>query len=189
MGVRYLVVQTQLAPTGGDVAAADGLVPIIDVLAQQLDLERVPVADGLVVYRNRSWAPARSVLPPREGDRTTWEQADGDDLSDASPALGRERGAVDASGRVTETGDLLVASTADDGWHLRVDGVALRRTETYGWANQFDATRTGAGELRFDTPASHRLLAIVQAVLWVLALLAWRRSRRVRRHRPARGGA
>jgi len=184
MGVRYLVVQTQLAPTADDVRAADGLVPILDVLAQQLDLERVPVADGLTVYRNASWAPARSVLPAREGDRTSWEQADADDLTSAQPALVDEVGAVGAEGRVPGTGDLLVASTADDGWHLRVDGVALGRTETYGWANQFDATRAGEGELRYDTPLSHHLLAVGQAVLWALALLAWRRSRRVRRDRP-----
>lgn len=181
MGVRYLVVQTQLAPTDEDLETADGLVPMLDTLAQQLDLERVPVSDGLTVYRNTSWAPSRSVLPPREGDRTSWEQADGDDLRDAVAALVEDEGAVGASGTVPTTGDLLVSSTFDDRWSTTVDGVALRHTETFGWANQFDATRDGDGQLSYSTPVVHHVLSIGQAVLWVLALLAWRRSRRVRR--------
>ena len=41
-------------------------------------------------------------------------------------------------------------------WKVRVDGVPLRRSETYGWANQFGATRTGAGTLSFATPITPR---------------------------------
>jgi hypothetical protein len=180
MGVRYLIVQNQLAPTEDERADAEGLVPLLDVLAQQLDLQRVPVADGLTVYRNLAWAPTRSVLPAREGDRTSWEDADADDLRTATPVLGDDVGAVGAEGTVSDTGDLLVSSTSDDGWSLRVDGVTLRRTETYGWANQFDATREGEGVLRYDTPLSHRAAAVGQAVLWALAVVVWRRTRRPR---------
>jgi hypothetical protein len=178
MGVRYIVVQQQLAPSSTEVEAADGLVPVLDVLAQQLDLQEVPVAQGLSVYRNLSWAPTRSVLPDREGDRTDPLDAAADDLSTAEPALTRSSGAVGASGEVPSEGELLVSSTADDGWDLRIDGVAMRRSETYGWSNQFLATRAGEGELTYDTPVVHRTVAVVQAVGWVLALVVWRRLRR-----------
>ena len=176
MGIRYVVVQNQLAPSG-DVDAVDGTVPVLDMLAQQLDLARVPVTDGITIYRNLAWAPSRSVLPAREGDRTTWTDAVADDLSGASPALVLDDGAVDAKGTVAEAGDLLVASTADADWHARVDGVALRRTEAYGWANQFDATTTGSATLTYDTSLGHRAAAVGQVLLWLLAIVAWRRSR------------
>jgi len=188
MGVRYLVVQSQLAPTDEATAPDPEVEPVLDTLAVQLDLKRVPVADGLTVYRNLAWTPSRAVLPAREGDRTSFTDAAGDDLRDAQAALKRPDGVDGALGRVPATGDLLVASTADAGWKVRVDGVALRRSETYGWANQFGATRTGAGTLSFDTPLSHRATALGVAVLWILVLWSWRRARR-REREAARAAA
>jgi GT2 family glycosyltransferase len=177
MGVRYLVFQGQLAPTSEETAPNPAAAPTLDVLAQQLDLQRVPVADGLTVYRNLAWVPARAVLPEREGDRTRFLDAAGDDLTGAEAALKQADGVDGATGSVPETGDLLVASTADAGWKVRVDGVALRRSETYGWANQFGASRSGDGVLAYDTPVGHRAIAIGLAVLWILVLWAWRRAR------------
>ena len=178
MGVRYIVVQSQLAPTDDATAPNPAVVPALDVLAEQLDLRRVPVADGLTVYRNLAWVPSRAVLPEREGDRTSFLAAAGDDLREAEPALKEADGVDGATGSVPSTGDLLVASTSDEGWGVRVDGVALRRSETYGWANQFGATRAGGGTLAFDTPIGHRAIAAGEAVLWLLVLWAWRRARR-----------
>jgi hypothetical protein len=178
MGVRYLVVQGQLAPTDDATPSEAAVAPALDVLDEQLDLERVPVADGLTVYENLAWVPSRAVLPQREGDRTRFTDASRDDLSEAVAALKEPDGVDGATGSVPETGDLLVASTADDGWSVRVDGVPLRRSTTYGWANQFGATRTGAGTLSFDTPISHRAIAAGEALLWILVVLAWRRVRR-----------
>lgn len=178
MGVRYIVVQSQLAPTDDETAPDTEVAPVLDTLAQQLDLKKVPVADGLTVYRNLAWVPARAVLPEREGDRTSFLDAAADDLAKAEAALKTPQGVDGADGTVPATGDLLVASTADAGWKVRVDGVPLRRSETYGWANQFGATRTGAGTLSFATPISHRAIAAGEALLWVLVLWAWRRARR-----------
>lgn len=178
MGVRYVVVQQQRSPASGQEAPPDGLVPMLDVLAQQLDLERVPLADGVVVYRNLAWAPVRSVLPDREGDRTSFVDAAADDLSGAAPALLRSDGPDAFSGRVPTEGDLLVASTADDGWRLRIEGAAMARSETYGWANQFTASTSGEATLRYDTPLGARLATIGQGVLWVLVIAVWRRTRR-----------
>jgi GT2 family glycosyltransferase len=179
MGARYVVVQEQLSPSS-EAAPPDDLLPVLDALAQQLDLDQVPVAEGLTVYENLSWAPSRSVLPDREGDRTAPFDAALDDLSDAQPALTASDGPDGASGEVPAEGDLLVSSTSDDGWSLQIDGVAMRRSETYGWANQFAATRGGDGTLAYETPISHRAASLVQAALWLLVLIAWRRSRRNR---------
>ncbi|MBX3287571.1 MAG: hypothetical protein KF703_19650, partial [Actinobacteria bacterium] len=125
-----------------------------------------------------AWASSRSVLPGRDGDRTDFTQAVADDLADARPALTGDRGAVGAAGGVPVAGDLLVASTADANWDLRVAGVPLARSETYGWANQFTATRTGPATLRYDTPIARHLAVLGQAALWALVLVVRRSLRR-----------
>ncbi|CAN5599407.1 glycosyltransferase [soil metagenome] len=181
MGVRYIVVPLQPAPS----SSADEAVPppelLTDALAQQLDLERVPVSDGIIVYRNRAWTSSRSVIPERDGDRTDYTQAVADDLAAGRPALTHDVGPVDARGEVPVTGDLLAASTADAGWKLRIDGVPMARSEAYGWANQFAATRTGTGRLHYDTPLTRRAAAVGQAVLWVLVIVVRRRARNAER--------
>ena len=185
MGVRYVIVPARLAPS---TASITGLRPppkeLLATLAQQLDLEEVPVGDGITVYRNAAWIPARSVLVPRDGDRTRADQAVADDLTGSKPALRSSSGPTSASGAVPGTGDLLVANTADDGWKLRIDGVPMGRGTTYGWANQFEATRAGPGELTYQTPLLRHLLAVGQVALWVVVVVLWRRSRRGSRSAP-----
>jgi GT2 family glycosyltransferase len=188
MGVRYLVVPSQLSPTS---TGADGRRPVpgrlVDTLDQQLDLEEVPVREGLLVYRNTAWVSERAVLPEREGDRTSFTDAVADDLTDGEAALRDDDGAVGARGVVPAEGDLLVATASDPGWEVRVDGVPLGRSEAYGWANQFAATRTGPAVLSYDTPVARRLAAAGQVLLWLVVLVVWRRSRAAeRRARPTR---
>ncbi len=102
------------------VRTPDAVITLVDALSQQLDLEKVPVAEGITVYRNLAWVPSRALLPDREGDRTDWTEAAGDDLRGAEPALIDPDGPVGAIGEVPGTGDLLVASSSDERWQLRV---------------------------------------------------------------------
>ncbi len=187
MGVRYLVVPTQLAPTS---TRSEDLRPVpdhfADALDQQLDLEQVPVQDGLIVYRNTAWASSRAVLPELDGERTSFADAVADDLSDARPALTRDVGAVSARGEVPATGDLLLAATSDDGWHLRIDGVPMGRSEVYGWANRFAATREGTATLDYDTPLARQLATGGQVLLWVVVIVVRRRARNAERRPAAR---
>lgn len=179
MGVRYVIVQSQLSPSSS-VVSGQRKPParLLDRLAEQLDLEAVPVSEGLLVYRNTAWVPSRAVLPAREGERTSFTDATMDDLSEAVPALRIDDGNAGAHGQVPRQGDLLVASTADDRWRLRIGGIVAARSDAYGWANQFAATRTGAGRLEYRTPMVRHLVSVVQAALWVLAFVAWRVVRR-----------
>ena len=182
MGVRYLVLPSQLSPSSGADMDVEALpATLTDALAQQLDLQEIPVRDGLIVYENTAWVSSRAVLGDRAGDRTKFTDAVTDDLRRARPALTRDRGAVGAVGEVPAEGDLLIASTSDAGWKLRIDGIPMAHTETYGWANQFAATRTGAGSLVYDTPVSRHLAAAGQAGLWVLVIVARRRARNAER--------
>lgn len=178
-GVRYVVVQSRLAPSNTGITGQRAVPAAFpDVLGQQLDLERVPVSEGLVVYRNTAWVPIRSVLPARDGQATSFTDAVADDLTDARPTLSRDVGNSGAAGTVPAEGDLLVSASADPGWQLRVDGVVMARTEAYGWANQFEASRTGAGRLSYKTSVLRRLATGGQVVLWLLVLAVWRRQRR-----------
>ncbi|MCB1031966.1 MAG: hypothetical protein KDA95_11545, partial [Acidimicrobiales bacterium] len=177
MGVRYVIVQNQLAPSGSEVATAEGTLPMLDVLAQQLDLERVPVTDGLTIYRNSAWIPMRAVLPETESAGVSWTDAVGDDLTAGEPALKNGSGPTSASGSVPKEGDLLVSGTSDPRWQVKINGVALGQSKAYGWSNMFEATTTGPARLSYDTSLSHRAMSVGQVLLWCLALVAWRRSR------------
>lgn len=176
MGVRYLVLPEQVAPST-KVGSVSLPADLRDALAQQLDLREVPVREGITIYENIAWTSVRSVLPEREGAHDEYTDAIRHDLSSSTPVLEQRSGAVDARGTVDVEGDLLVASTSDPGWHLDIDGVPVGRNTTYGWANQFAATRTGPASLTFSTPLAHTLAGLGQVALWILVIAVRRRSR------------
>ncbi|MCU1358479.1 MAG: hypothetical protein JWM89_3897 [Acidimicrobiales bacterium] len=187
MGVRYIVIQSRLSPSSTSVTGQRRPpAALTDRLAQQLDLEQVPVIEGLLVYRNTAWVPSRAVLPPRDTDPSSYTDAIGEDLRGARTALPHEVGDSGASGLVPAAGDLLVASTADPGWQLKVDGVVTARTTAYGWANQFSVGRAGEGSLSYRTPLGRRAATAGQLVLWILVVWVWRRARRKEKRVPAR---
>lgn len=185
MGIEYIVVTSRLAPSSTTITGQR--MPsrsLTDMLEQQLDLEEIPVSDGLLVYRNDAAPSSRSVLPDREGQRNHFTEAVSDELADAVPALVHERGAVGARGQVPVAGDVLISQTADDNWQMRVDGIPVARRTDYGWTSTFTTSRTGAAELDYDTPFTHRLAAVGQVVTWVAVVVAWRRVRRRERLEP-----
>ncbi len=188
MGIETIVVISRLAPSSTTITGQRTPPRALTaMLEQQIDLEELPVADGLLVYRNTAAPSARSVLPAREGDRTAFIDAVRDDLSTAVPALTRDRGAVGAAGRIPKPGEVLVAQTSDPGWQLRVDGVPVARRTDYGWANLFTTTRAGVGSLTYRTPITHRLASAGQVLAWVAVLVLRRRLRR--RERSAAEGS
>lgn len=79
-----------------------------------------------------------------------------------------------------------MATTSDPGWKLTIEGVPMARREVYGWANQFDASRTGDGHLVYDAPLARRLATVGQALFWVVVVVVRRRSRRLERADAAR---
>ncbi len=182
MGVRYLVLPEQVAPST-KVGAVPVPTDLRDALGQQLDLREIPVREGITIYENTAWTSIRSVLPERPGPEGDYTDAIGHDLSSSTPVLEQRSGAVGAKGTVDTKGDLLVASTSDPGWHLDIDGVPVGRSTTYGWANQFAATRTGPASLTFATPLAHTLAGAAQVLLWVL-VIGFRRRIRVAERRP-----
>ena len=183
MGINYVIVTSQLAPTSTSVTGQrQPPVALTNMLAQQLDLEELPVADGLLVYRNMAAPSSRSVLPARQGDRVRFTDAVGDDLSSAAPALEVESGTVGARGHVPREGDILISQTYDRDWQLRIDGVPVAHREDYGWTSVFTTSRTGPATLSYKTPITHQLASAGQVLVWV-AVIALRRTVRRRERR------
>jgi hypothetical protein len=181
MGVRYVVVPSQLAPDPDPGAEAPPPPQLTRTLVGQLDLEEVPLISGTTVYRNDAWVAGRAVLPATGADRDRPEDAVAENLAESPAALLDDDGPTDAGGTVPAAGDLLVSQAASDHWKVSVNGRGAPRSEIYGWANQFDVGRAGKGDLTYETPIARRLLLVGQIVLWLVALVAWRRVRGVRR--------
>jgi GT2 family glycosyltransferase len=203
MGVRYLVVVDQGAPQPFGGVRRPSPPALREALAEQLDLVEVDVNPVLTVYRNAAWVPTASVLAdgvvaPSGGPIVPdgAALAAGADLQRGATALER-RGTTEFAATVPSGRDVLVGSTPAGRWRLEVDGVGVARSTAFGWAPFFDDVPAGHAELRWSTPAAHRL--VLGAHLTVLVLLAalmyrTRVERRVaRRHQrslalPVEGG-
>ena len=181
MGVQYVVVPSQLAPDPDAGEVAPPPPQLRAALASQLDLEEVPVIGGITIYRNDAWVAGRAVLPSSGARRARPEDAVAEDLSKSPAALLADDGPTNATGAVPRAGDLLVSQGASDKWKVSVAGRSVPRSTVYGWANQFDVGQAGKGSLTYETPITRRLLLLGQIALWLVALVAWRRTRGVRR--------
>lgn len=192
-GIRYVMVPTRSVPES--VAGGRSAPPpawLTDLLAAQVDLQRVDTDASLIVYRNTAWRDVVHAVPA------------GEDLADTPDGAGRadtrgwddvmtHRDGTDAYEVEVPAEVDVVAAVPADGWTLDVPGGQGDPTEAYGWAARFDEPGTGAGTLGFQTPVTHVVGVLVQPLLWVLAIVL--RSRilaRVRRRaeaaRPAPAG-
>jgi hypothetical protein len=87
-------------------------------------------------------------------------------------------GHTTASGNTGAATNLYLADAANSHWSLDVDGRTAPRTDAFGWANTFAIERGGSAKLSFKTPVQRYALLGLQVVLWIGAILLWRRSRR-----------
>ncbi len=107
------------------------------------------------------------------------------DLSAATPVF------VDADQFGTSSADLApgtvhLAVPFDDNWHLRVDGEAVEPRRAFGATTAFDVPVAGAGELRYETPASRTVLVAFQVLLWLLVIVGVSRVKLPTARRPDR---
>jgi hypothetical protein len=180
MGVRYIVVETAAAPDG---ATTRPLPPAVDrSLAEQLDLQQVLADPQVQVYRNAAWAPSRTTLSPPAAEAAKagpyFDAVAGVDLTGSPPMLTDHEGHTTASGNTGAATNLYLADAANSHWSLDVDGRTAPRTDAFGWANTFAIERGGSAKLSFKTPVQRYALLVLQVVLWIGAILLWRRSRR-----------
>ncbi|MDQ1437918.1 MAG: hypothetical protein QOK43_1547 [Acidimicrobiaceae bacterium] len=174
MAVRYLVVPLAAAPGGGH----RKLPPAPDVLpalAAQLDLKRIDTDPALVVYENAAWAPGRALLDPAGteaidagGSRGTVRA----ELHGARPVLTKAERPTSFSGRVPESGYVLLSESASGRWHMKAGGRTAERRRAFGWANVFGVDEAGAASIRYRTSPVRWLAVLIEIGLWA-GLIRW----------------
>ncbi len=170
-GVRYLVLPERIAPAPFGTLESAAPAGLLAVLSEQLDLERVELSPGLVVYHNSSWAPlAAQVEQGLVGGASSFDDAARIDLTGATMPLTGER-LDELRGPLSASTELYLSTPSDEGWRLDLGGSRALRSEAFGWANLFAVPDAGEAVLRFETSSSQRLGRIGQAVLWGLVVV------------------
>lgn len=185
MAIRYVAVPLEAAPAPPGAAAPPRRAPedLLAALRGQIDLKLITggPGDGIIVYENAAWAPARSVLPPdavAASQETGLAAARTTELAGAPPVLS-ERSPTRFTGP-WPGGDLLLSEAYSPRWRFRVDSAQAEHRKAFGWANAY---RAGAGEgsLRYHTSPLHYAGILLQLGLWVAAVRAVVRGARSRR--------
>jgi hypothetical protein len=190
LGIRYVVLAERAAPERTKAERFPLPAGLVATMTRQLDLRRIEVDPAITLFENTGWVPVRAHLAAGAalGGNALRASAATDLASAADPVLTTSAGPVRYRGDVP-SGTVLVADAASSRWELSVAGQRAPRTRTLGWANGFDVARAGSATLRYRTSPLRWLAVLVQAVLWLVAVLVVvdRPLRRRRRHR--RSGA
>jgi hypothetical protein len=172
LGIRYVILAERAAPERTH-AEQRALPPgLVATMTRQLDLRRIEVDPALTLFENTGWVPTRAHLAAGTslGGNALRSSAAADLASAADPVLTSSTGAARYRGQVPK-GTVFVAEASSSRWQLRVDGQLAARTRALGWANRFEVSRAGAATLRYRTSPLRWLAVLVQAVLWVIAIL------------------
>ena len=119
MGVRYVMVPLQRAPAPYASERFDVPASLRSALDQQLDLEKVDVNDGILVYRNRAWAPTRAQIGAGTPVGRTFLAAASVDLSLSANVLPDDQGTAGATGAIEAPGRVLVGEVPALGRNVR----------------------------------------------------------------------
>jgi hypothetical protein len=175
IGVRYVAIIGRLAPGHGPRTPVDPA--LADALARQVDLTVSRLDDGGIVYANDAWIPRRAIVPAG----TDVSAPAGAGLaaaarSDASSVARGIRGSVHDSEEVPP-GTVLWAEAADSGWHASGAGASLDRSVAFDWTNAFALPERASVGIHYRASLLTRLLVLLDVVVWIGALVAWRRTR------------
>ncbi len=180
MGIEYVLVIDRPAPEPFAAREVPPPVGTVAALEEQLDLSQLPFSPGAWLFRNAIAWPERSDvtdLPiPADGAPTAAAQLRLPPT--VPPAVLEDGSGTSFSGSLDDGQRVAQGVTADPGWELSVDGRDARRSDLFGWSQEFAVPATGDGALSWTTPWSSRLLQLVQVVALVgLVVLAGRRRR------------
>ncbi len=169
LGVRYLVIPLRAAPVDAPERPVPADLPA--ALRAQVDLRQIDTNASLLVFENVAWAPTRAQLPAGAAEAARAKKADvaALDLSGAEPVLDPTRPGSSRFQGDVQAGEVLVAE-APSGWQLKVDGRSAERHPAFGVVG-FTVTAPGTATLQLSPPLLHRLAVVVQALLWLAALV------------------
>jgi hypothetical protein len=202
-GVRYVAVVSALAPNipGLQETQPYPLPGDLDpALAQQLDLHPVVSQTGITVYENADWIPMRAERPTTPANRTTplptslpspLDMAPGTPIvSGLRPVLPGPAAASSYQGPLVP-GTVLAAVAPASRWQLIApSGRVESSSPSFGWAARYDVATQGTGTLQFSSDIWSPLGVAFQIVVWLAAIAALLRRRRLvaprgrRRSRP-----
>ncbi|MET0145968.1 MAG: glycosyltransferase [Ilumatobacteraceae bacterium] len=188
-GIRYVIVPV----LDGATSTAEDPLPIPDgllaALGDQLDIVRSISPPDFARFENRAVIPTAAVL-----DATLAEASRNSDLdalvsvdtSTATPILT----GVDRSRRATAdapAGSINMGTPLDGAWELTTGGAAVTGRASFGVATAYDLPAAGTVELAYRQPVSRTMLLVLQALLWVVVLVAASRLTVPARLRGRRG--
>lgn len=192
MGIRYIAVAEGADPLR---QGTRGNVPVpADLhagLESQLDLRRVDRSDAVSIYENDAWAPTRVRLPDgavAAAASGNVQAARGISLQGGTPVLRSGHEPTSFDGPLDSGAAIEVAEAPSGHWSLTVGGQPASRQAAFGVANLFTTQAAGTGRLRYRTPIGWHLAQLLEALVWVGAVVIVVRGRR-RRAAPAPGEA
>lgn len=183
LAVRYLAYPVARVPGRVGTAEPPPETPLGRALARQVDLKRLSVDPGLILYENDAWLPAGALLPLDRAE----ELADGNradavrlDLDALRPVGDLPRGPevqLSDEQRDQTEGIFLVAEAFDDDWEA-VNNQALRpHFEVLGLVNGFAVEDVDQVKVEPGGQALRYGALGVEAVIWALVVGVWWRRR------------
>jgi hypothetical protein len=131
------------------------------------------------VYENEAWF-ARAALVPPDAKNVAVDTDDPIAAGLRSDPRGVEGVDVSESDSATAgPGTLLWSEAANDSWHASADGSDPARRDAFGWTNAFDLSQRESVDLTFDGGLLKTLAMVFVIVAWIIAVVAWRRTRPV----------
>lgn len=183
LGIRYVAYPLSAAPGRVGVDEEVPPTPLSRVLTRQVDLSRLAVDPGVVLYENQAWVPAGALASPAQAEELV-DSTRGDavrlDVEVLRPVGGLPRGPdvqvpedrVDAV-----EGILLIGEAFDDSWDAVAAGALRPQFRAFGLVNAFpveDVDRVtvepGGQTLRYGALG-------VEIVIWLLVVGVWHRRR------------
>jgi len=169
-GIRYVVLLESSTPAranGVDSPLPPGLVATV---SRQLDLRRIDVDPAVELFESTAWMPVRAAVPAGAAaaleSTSLFGTAAATDFSASTPAVGE-----------IGPGTVHLGVPASSRWRFTVDGEAMPRGKSLGWANRFEVAEGGEAKLSYEATPARYLAVLAQLILWMVAV-------RVARRRP-----
>jgi GT2 family glycosyltransferase len=180
-GVRYVAIITRAGSGGGARGTPDP--QVADALVRQLDLTLSHADPSGVVYENDAWVPMHAVVSAG----TTL--AGSDTKGDTGPLLADNRlarGIPVNNGHTPPIGPgtLFWSEAANKGWHASANGASLPRQDAFGATNAFALGANAPVSVHFHS-SSAWLLHLFELFIWLVVVVAFIATRRIRRERTA----
>ena len=146
-------------------------------LGKQLDLIRIVASPDIIRYENVSALPVASVVNGGQTVERSLRSFASDPLPEKGIALTPNNlSATSYSGFVDRGSEVFLSAPSTSTWKLSVDGVVVQQETALEWAVGFQPQINGVVELSHVTPSKHRIVILLQALLWVLVLFGLLRS-------------